>query len=236
MAYHNAVSAMYQDAASRKAPNGNEGGDVAVRRGRPRSDSAHQAILEATQDLLIEEGFPRLRLEHVALRAGVGKATIYRRWPSKEALCLDLLMELAHPHLGTPDLGDTRAELEAVVDNVLRAITRTPFGPVIRALLSEIAANPALGDPLRATLVHARRAEVARVVALGVARGDLRSDADPDLVTELLLGPLYFRLVFGGDLGPSVVSRVVRSVMEGLAADVAIAPAGWLPVEPTPID
>jgi AcrR family transcriptional regulator len=223
---------MYQGAASRKPPNGNVDGDGAARRGRPRSDSAHQAILEATQQLLIEEGFTRLRLEHVATRAGVGKATIYRRWASKEALCLDLLMELAHPHLGTPDLGDTRAELEAVVDNVLRAITRTAFGPVIRALLSEIAGNPALGDPMRATVVHARRAEVARLVALGVARGDLRPDVDPDLVTELLLGPLYFRLVFGGDLGPAVVSRIVRSVMEGLAAEAAIAPAGWLPADP----
>jgi len=197
---------------------------------------AHQAILEAAREQLIEVGFTRLRLEHVAARAGVGKATIYRRWPSKEALALDLLMELATPYLLTPDLGDTRAELEAVVDNVLRAISGTDFGPVIRALLSQIAGNPALGDPFRATIVQARRDEVARIVGLGVTRGDLRSDVDPDLVTELLLGPLYFRLVFGGELEPTLVPLLVRSVMEGLGTEAAIAPAGWLPEEQDPME
>jgi AcrR family transcriptional regulator len=225
------VIVTYQDGASRKQPNSNQGDEAPARRGRPRSEVAHQAILESARELLIEEGYSRLRLEHVAARAGVGKATIYRRWPSKEALCLELLMELATPYLATPDLGDTRAELEAVTGNVLRAISGTDFGPVIRALLSQIAGDPALGDPFRATIVQARRHEVARVVALGVARGDLRSDVDPDLVTELLLGPLYFRLVFGGELTGDLVPRLVRSVMEGFGTDVAIAPAGWLPEE-----
>lgn len=232
MPYHNAMPVTYQDAASRKQPNGNVHSDGAARRGRPRSDVAHQAILEAAREMLIDEGYSRLRLEHVAARAGVGKSTIYRRWASKEELALELLMELATPYLDTPDLGDTRAELEAIVDNVLRAITGTDFGPVIRALLSQIAGNAALGDPFRATIVQARRDEVARVVGLGVSRGDLRSDVDPDIVTELLLGPLYFRLVFGGELAPTLVPRLVRSVMEGFGTPQAIAPAGWLPEDP----
>jgi len=226
------MSATYQDDASRKQPNGNEHVASVVKRGRPRSDSAHHAILEAARALLIEEGFTRLRLEHVAARAGVGKATIYRRWASKVDLALELLMELSAPYLATPDLGDTRAELEAITGNVLRAITDTAFGPVIRALLSQIAGNPALGDPFRATIVRARRDEVARVVALGVSRGDLRSDVDPDIVTELLLGPLYFRLVFGGDLEATLVPRLVRSVIEGFGTETSMAPAGWLPEDP----
>jgi len=128
-----------------------------ARRGRPRSDAAHRRILEATRELLAEEGFSRLRLEHVAARAGVGKATIYRRWSSKEALCQELLAELAGPHVSVPDLGDTRAELLAAVVNPMRAITDTPFGRVIRGLLSQIAVNPTLGDPFRATVVRTRR-------------------------------------------------------------------------------
>jgi AcrR family transcriptional regulator len=225
------VSTTYQDAASRKEPNRNLDDEGAVRRGRPRSDAVHQAILESARELLVEEGFTRLRLEHVAARAGVGKATIYRRWPAKEALCLELLMELATPYLPTPNLGDTRAELEALVANVLTALTDTAFGPVIRALLSQIAGNPALGDPFRATIVKARRDEVARVVALGVARGDLRPDVDPNLVTELLLGPLYFRMIFGGDLDPVIVPQLARSVMEGFGTVTAMALPGWLPDE-----
>src|SRR6476646_5172963 len=123
--------------------------------GRPRSEAARLAILEAARELLIEEGFTRLRLEHVAARAGVGKSTIYRRWASKEELALELLLELAAPHLAVVETGNTRDELVAAVRNVVRALTETPFGPVMRALLSQIAVNPALGDPFSATVVQA---------------------------------------------------------------------------------
>jgi AcrR family transcriptional regulator len=186
--------------------------------GRPRSDIAHRAIIDAARDLLVEEGFTRLRLEHVAARAGVGKGTIYRRWASKEALTLDLLLELAEPHLAIPDRGDTRAELLAAIENPIRAITRTRFGPVIRAMLSQIAGNPAIGDPFRSSVVAARRAEIARVIERGIARGDLRADADPSVATELLAGPVYFRLVFGGPLDEDLARRVVDILLRGLAA------------------
>lgn len=186
--------------------------------GRPRSDRAHQAILQAARDLLIEEGFADLRLEHVAARARVGKATIYRRWPSKEALALDLLMNLAAPHIAVQDTGETRTELLGAVTNAMHALTDTSFGPVIRALLSQIAINPALGDPFRASVVYARRAEVSRVVERGISRGDLRPDVDLDLATELLVGPVYFRLMFGGELTDAFAERMVDEVLTGYAA------------------
>src|ERR1700694_1424900 len=109
--------------------------------GRPRSYRAHRAILDATRELLIEAGFADLRLEHVAARAGVSKATIYRRWSSKEALALELLTQLAAPHITIEDTGTTRDELLAAVTNAMGALTNTPFGPVIRALLSQIASD-----------------------------------------------------------------------------------------------
>jgi AcrR family transcriptional regulator len=185
--------------------------------GRPRSEVAHRAILEAARQLLTEEGFTRLRLEHVASRAGVGKNTIYRRWPSKEDLTLELLLELARPHLAIADVGNTRAELLAAVENPIRAITQSPFGPVIRAMMSQIAGNPAIGDPFRSAVVAARRAEIARVIERGVARGDLRPDADASVATELLAGPVYFRLVFGGSLDDDLAIRVVDTLLRGFA-------------------
>ncbi len=175
----------------------------------------HRKILEATRELLGEEGFADLRLEHVAARAGVGKATIYRRWGSKEALAQELLAELAAPHIAVADSDDTREELLAAVVNPMRAVTDTPFGPVIRALLSQIAVNPTLGDPFRATVVQARRNEIARLIARGIARGDLRPDVDVDVATELLVGPVYFRLMFGGQLTLDFANRVVDSVLRG---------------------
>ena len=192
--------------------------EAALGRGRPRSGEAHRAILDAARDLIIESGFANLRLEHVATRAGVGKATIYRRWASKEDLALELLLELAAPHLAVVETGDTREELVAAVRNVVRALTETPFGPVIRALLSQIAINAALGDPFRATVVQARRDEIGGVIARGVARGDLRSDADAELATELLVGPAYFRLMFGGEIGEELADEVVDTVLRGFRA------------------
>ncbi|HXG39424.1 MAG TPA: TetR/AcrR family transcriptional regulator, partial [Candidatus Limnocylindrales bacterium] len=187
------------------------------RRGRPRSDRVHRAILDAARELLIEEGYAGWRLERVAARAGVGKATIYRRWPTREDLALELLLELASPHLAIADLGDTRRELLAAVMNAIRALTETPFGPVIRALLSQIARNPALGDPFRSTVVQARRTEIRRVIERGIARGDLRPDADAEVATELLVGPVYFRLMFGGVLDAAFAERIVDAVLAGFA-------------------
>jgi hypothetical protein len=102
--------------------------------------------------------------------------------------------------------------------NPMRAVTETDFGPVIRALLSQIATDPSLGDPFRASVVQARRTEIARVVERGIARGDLRPDADVDVATELLVGPVYFRLMFGGVLDLDFAERIVAAFMRGYAA------------------
>jgi AcrR family transcriptional regulator len=189
----------------------------APRRGRPRSDAANRAILYAAREELVEHGFTRFRLEHVAARAGVGKSTLYRRWPSKEALAQELLADLAAPHIAVEDVGDTRTELRLCVAHALHALRDTPFGQVIRTLLSQIAVNRAIGDPFRATVVEARRAEIAKVMARGVARGDLRPDADATIATELLVGPVYFRLLFGGDMSDAFADRIADTVFEAYA-------------------
>ena len=82
--------------------------------------------------------------------------------------------------------------------------------------MSQIATDPKLGDPFRATVVQARRAEVAKVIERGIARGDLRPDADPTIATELLVGPVYFRVMFGGELTLDFANRVVEAVLTGL--------------------
>ena len=190
-------------------------------KGRPRSSAADRAILDAFQQLLSERGFAEVRLEHVAARAGVGKSTLYRRWSSKEALAGQLLAELAAPHINIVETGDTRSELLAAVMNPMRAVTDTPFGPVIRALLSQIAINPKLGDPFRHGVVGARRTEVARIVGRAIDRGDLRADTDPELALELLVGPVYFRVMFGGELNREFANRVVDAYLAAHGSGVA---------------
>lgn len=212
------VGAAQPPAADEAGPDEDAGDDEQPRVGRPRSERARQDILEAFRTLLIEEGYASLALEHVAKRAGVGKTTIYRHWGSKQALADDVLNELASPHIPVQDVGDTRAELLSVVKSPMHAVTQTEFGPVIRALLSEITMDPELGDPFRDSVVHARRIEVARVIQRGIDRGDLRPDADADVATELLVGPVYFRLMFGGPMDADFAERLVDAVMAGYAA------------------
>ncbi len=193
------------------------------RLGRPRSEDAHQRILDAARDLLIEKGYADLRLEHVAARAKVGKATIYRRWGSKEDLAGELLTVLSGPHMAVPDSGNTRTDLLLAVMNPMRALTESDYGPVIRALFSQIARNPTIGDPFRAVVVQARRDEISRIITRGITRGDLRADAPAALATELLVGPVYYRLMFGGDLTAEFAEQVVDAVWRGFAADSAAA-------------
>lgn len=185
---------------------------VITSRGRPRSEKARRAILEAFRELLIDGGFARLRLEHVAARAGVSKATIYRRWASKEELAIELLHELAAPFLAIPNSGDTRAELVSVAQSCIGRLTESDFGPVVRAMLCEIAANPGVGDQFRAVVVEARRDEVRDVIERGIARGDLSASTNLDIATELLIGPIYFRLAFGGALDREFGEKVVDAL------------------------
>ena len=116
---------------------------------------------------------------------------------------LALLLELAMPRAGVADLGDTTAEVLACVTGAVAELTTTPFGPVIRALVSEITVDPALGHALRETVLQARWKDVAAVIRRGIGRGDLAPVADSDLSADLLIGPVYFRLVFGGALDAS---------------------------------
>lgn len=207
-----AVDPLDEIIARESAPTGKASG---TRQGRPRSDRARRDIRDAFREILLEDGFDKVRMEHVAARAKVGKATIYRHWPTKQSLAQEVLADLANPHIAVPDVGDTRTELLATVLAPMRALTETDFGPVIREMLSEIARNPELGDPFRASVVQARRDEVARVIARGVRRGDLRPDVQPDVATEMLVGPVYFRLMFGGALDAAFAERIVDEVLQG---------------------
>ena len=189
---------------------------VERRRGRPRSKSAHRAILDAARELLTEQDLVHLNLEQIAAQAGVGKGTIYRHWRTREALALELLLELAGEIRPVRDRGDVRAELIAMVEGTVRVLTRTPLGRVMEHLFSELALNPALSDPFRAAIVQARRAAVAAVMSRGIERNQIRSDADLDLATELLMGPIYYRLLFGGEFSPDFSTRLVDVVLTGL--------------------
>jgi AcrR family transcriptional regulator len=164
--------------------------------GRPRSAASHQAILRATLELLAEKGLRAMSMDAVAQRAGVSKATIYRRWKSKEELIeelLDTLVALIPP----VDTGDPR-------DDMLAAgrVVQGAAGPMIKlipALVSEAATNPEFAEVFRAKLVEPRRAQIRDFFERAVAGGEFRADADLEFMTDVTFGTITMRSQIAGD-------------------------------------
>ena len=182
--------------------------------GRPRSLEAHRAILDATLELLSEVGFSALTVEGVASRAGVGKATIYRRWPSKLPLVIEAFTEL--PGLEDVDTGDLAADLKEMLKSYLRVFNATPLAQVIPSLAGERAHNPelsALFDPV----IRGRRQPLRRRLLRAVERGELPPGLDVDLAADLMVGPIAVRLFFtGARISPRMVAPIVDLVLRGL--------------------
>jgi AcrR family transcriptional regulator len=190
------------------------------RRRDPRAERSRQAILEATRELLGEEGGVRaLTVEAVAARSGVAKTTIYRRWRDKWGLALDAVMIDMLPRFADPvDVGDTRKELVTFINSIVKYLAAPPGGPAMQALVSEIATEPELARAYRERVVEPRRAQLEPVIHRGIARGDLRSDTDVRLVHEFLLGPVFYRLLLsGGSLDRGLAARLVDGLLAGFA-------------------
>jgi AcrR family transcriptional regulator len=188
------------------------------RRGRPRSSAAEQAILQATRELLVEGGVQGLTVEGVASRAGVAKTTIYRRWRDKDELALAVVLDMVEQVVELPELGDTRAELTAFVTAAVKVLGSTLMGRVMQGLVSDLATDPELARAFRERVVSVRDAEVRRLVERGIARGDLRPGTDPEAAHELLIAPVYYRLLLTGrPLTPAFAKRNVDAVMRAFA-------------------
>lgn len=190
----------------------------ARRGGRPRSSECELAILQATRELLVEGGVRGLTIEKVAARAGVAKTTIYRRWRDKDELALAVVLDMVEQVVMLPELGDTRAELLAFVNAAVEVLGSTLMGRVMQGLVSDLATDPELAQAFRERVVSVRNAEVERLVQRGIARGDLRPDTDAGSAHELLIGPVYYRLLLTGQpLDRAFARNTVDAVLRAFA-------------------
>lgn len=202
-----------------RATPGDAAAAVAERPAQPTRSRTEEAIIDATRELLAESGVQRLTVEGVAARAGVAKTTIYRRWRSKDELALAVLIDMVDKVAAVPDLGDTRAELVAFLNGGVKILGSTMMGRVMQGLVSDLAADPALAAAFRERVVGRRVAEIRRLVERGIARGELRADADYELLNELLFGPVYYRLLLSGaPLEAKLAERIVAAVLPAFAA------------------
>lgn len=184
--------------------------------GRPRSEEASRAILEATLTLLGQKGFGGLRVDEIAELAGVSKATIYRRWPSKVELAADAFGEL--PDLPEPAHGDLVDDLTDLVMHLLALFEKAPLAAVLPAFAAARAQNPELSAML-APAIRDKRGAFFSVLRRGMEAGELPSTLNLDITVDLLLGPSLTRVLVSGDVvDERYVRETVRTVLAGVVA------------------
>ena len=182
--------------------------------GRPRSEEAHQAILDATLDLLVEVGFSALTVEGIAQRARVGKATIYRRWPSKLPLVVEAFGRL--PGFEEVDSGSLEVDLKETLKTYLQAFNSTSLGGLFPSLAGERAHNPELSKLLEPA-TRSRREPFVRIFERARERGEISPAVDLDLAADLVVGPISVTLFFrGGTPSPKMVGPIVDLALSGI--------------------
>ena len=178
--------------AARDAPH-----DAAPARGRPRSSDADRAILTAAVGLLGERGLAAMSIEEVAARAGVGKATIYRRWPSKGLLALDAFVVSFRAEQPLPDTGSLRGDLLSALRSWVRAVTETPAGRLLASLIGEAQHDPELHAAWRDRVLEPLRAQHRIMLSRAAARGEIPPSTDVEVVLDLFFGAAQHRLLLG---------------------------------------
>jgi len=188
-----------------------------VRRGRPRSERSHQAILEATTQLLEEAGFVALTMEEVAVRAKVSKATIYRRWSTKGVLVFDAFLALFLAKQPLPNTATLRGDLLGALRSWIRAVKGTVTGRTLVGLIAEVQRDPELADLWREHFIGPVRDQHKIMLQRAIDRGEIAADTDSDVVLDLLYGSAYHRLLQSHlTLSDRFAQHVVDTIVCGL--------------------
>jgi AcrR family transcriptional regulator len=184
--------------------------------GRPRCPVAHQNILKAARELVEEGGFDCLTIEGIAARAGVGKTTVYRRWPNKASIVMDAFFEEVSSRTSFPDTGSAREDIRLQLRQFVAELNG-PLGCKISLLLANGQFDEEMAEAFRARWIEPRRSEAQLVIKRGIERGEIRREVDVDVLVDALYGPVYFRLL--GEHAPlteTFADTLVEIVMSGL--------------------
>ncbi|SDS92895.1 TetR/AcrR family transcriptional regulator [Jiangella sp. DSM 45060] len=191
---------------------------VERRSGRPRSEDADRAIIDATLDLLAESGIAGTTIEGVAARAGVGKTTIYRRWKGLESLICDAVAELKGP---LPTLPGTslRDDLLALAEAAARGRESARNRKVYACFVGEMARYPALAAQYRESVIRPRRALTQAALQRAIDRGELRDDLDLDVLAEIVTAPTMQWMLHNPDRSPTreLLEQLLDGVLRGVA-------------------
>jgi AcrR family transcriptional regulator len=188
-------------------------------RGRPRSLEADRAILTAAAELLAARGLGGMSIEEVAARAGVGKATIYRRWPSKGLLALDAFVVSFRAEQPLPDTGSLRGDLLSALRLWVRAVTSTPVGRLLASLIAEAQHDPELHAAWRDRVLEPLRTQHRIMLERAVVRGEISPSVDKEVVLDLFFGAAQHRLLLGHlPMTEAFIESVVDVILGGIEA------------------
>ena len=137
-----------------------------------------------------------MTVEAIAERAGVSKATIYRWWPNKAAIVMDGFLSMVSAEVPFPHTGHAREDIRLHMRRLAEAFGGK-MGRTVAALIAEGQADPELAEALRSRWLSVRRTEAKEILELGIERGELREDLDPDVAVDVLYGPIYYRMLVG---------------------------------------
>jgi AcrR family transcriptional regulator len=185
-------------------------------------------ITEAIQLALLEElaavGYGRLSIEAVARRAGVGKTAVYRRWPSKLDMVLEIVSAVAGGAMPLPDTGSLQSDLDIFLRFTARALRHPLASQIIPDLLAEAARNEKIATTLQEALQANQHGIGVLLIGRAVKRGELSGDVDPDLAVDLIIGPLYWRLAIARTpLNDQQLQRMTFAAVAALEA-VSVRP------------
>jgi AcrR family transcriptional regulator len=191
--------------------------------GRPRNEAYDNVILDATLAILSEQGYGGLTIDGVAARANVGRPTIYRRWPNKAALVVAALAR-STGLAPAPDTGSLRGDLLAVQKHQVKLMNSPGYRRINPGLVADLAGDPDLAQTYLNDYIAPRRRSVWDALDRGIERGELRPDIDHAFISDLLTGPLFYRVLIRGEhLEPDAAERTV---------DVVLAAYGKRPKRP----
>lgn len=183
-----------------------------------RSASVHEAVLAAAARLIRRYGYNRVTIEAIAAAAGAGKQTIYRWWPSKAALCLELYTSLATEAKLSVNTGSVAGDLRAFLRRVFRLFRTTPAKAVLAGLIAEAPHDRAVAKALVDHLVRRRRPLIRQIFERGQKRGEIRRRADLDYAVDAVSSAIWFRLLLGhAPLDERFSQRLVVQVLRGVA-------------------
>jgi AcrR family transcriptional regulator len=181
--------------------------------GRPRSAASHQAILAAAERLLIEDGYSNVTIDGIAARAGVGKQTIYRWWPTKADLILEVCASKSEFSVPVDDHGSYVDDLRAFLIGAFTMASRAPTADLLRGLMVEAQLRADFGDRFRATFLEPRRQTFVAMTQRAAARGDLPSSPSPETTTDIVFGTLWYRLLTARhDLNHQLIEDLVQTL------------------------